>query len=403
MTDTTVNHGILALLIQEGSADAAPIRDALAADGDRSIRLQRVERLSTALARIAGGGVDVVLLDASAGNTPERDIERLIQLRREAAQMPAIVLCGAGDDAMSLKALRAGAAECVAKDLLGKTLRPLLLSTVELARKALPTATAPFEQRTKGGIVALLGAKGGVGTTTIALSIASALARQSKVILVEMRPTFGSLAAYLQPHGLIRNLTHCLNPDMHGPASGEVGASLWAYRNVPGLRILFGPQTSEECAEIEPGRAKSIVQSLAALADYVIVDLPPSLTDANRVVIEHSRSMALVVERDPVCVRVAGKMLRAIESWNATPYPVGAVIVSRASVSCPMPLPEIDSLLNCEVLKVVPPAADMCLRAQNTGVPVVAVDPESPISGSLKDLSEMLAGARSELLYEVRQ
>jgi CheY-like chemotaxis protein len=101
---------------------------------------------------------------------------------------------------------------------------------------------------------------------------------------------------------------------------------------------------------------------------------------ATRVVIEHSLSMALVVKRDPACVRIAGTMLRAIESWNATPYPVGAVIVSRASVSCPMPLPEIDSLLVCEVLRVVPPAADMCLRAQNAGVPLVAVDSESPIS-----------------------
>jgi len=90
-------------------------------------------------------------------------------------------------------------------------------------------------------------------------------------------------------------------------------------------------------------------------------------------------------------------MARTIETWNAASLPLGAVIVSRASVACPAPLPEIESLLDCRVLGVVPPAPDLCLRAQNMGAPVAVLDPESLLSDSLKNLSEILAPAQLRL------
>jgi pilus assembly protein CpaE len=268
----------------------------------------------------------------------------------------------------------------------------VLRSAVDLSRSALAAAALKTpEGRANGDVIAFLGAKGGVGTTTVALNIAALLASRGTVILAEMRPAFGSLASHLQPHGLTRNLSHCLT----GPTgSTDAGAALWTYKNVPGLSILFGPQTVAECAEIEPARAKFIIQSLSGLADYVIVDLPASLSEANRAVIEQSGSMALVVEGDPVCVRLAGPVARAIESWSATQNPVGAVIVNRASVGCAMPLSEIGNLLQRHVQGVIPPAADLCLRAQTTGVPLVALHPESLIAASLSDLSEVLAPAR---------
>lgn len=399
MTAGRVNKSILALLIQEASADAGPIREALEQDKDRPVRLQCVERLSTALARIAGGGVDLVLLDVSAGKAQGGGMDSLLHLLREAPQVPTVMVCGADDEGLALKAVRAGATDCVRKDQLGSGLCRVLHSAIE-ARNALPAHVLKMpDRRINDGIIAFLGAKGGVGTTTVALNIATTLARRSTVILVEMRPTFGSLAPYLQPHGLSRNLSHLLHPDSCATGLTEAGASLWAYKNVPGLSVLFGPQTAAECEEIEPEQAKAITQTLARLADYVIVDLPASLSEANRAVIELSSSLALVVERDSVCVQSARWMARAIESWNIAPQRIGAIIVNRASVSSPMPLPEINTLLGCQVLGVIPPAADLCLSAQNASAPLVALQPESLVAGSLNTLAEILAPSRCELPF----
>jgi MinD-like ATPase involved in chromosome partitioning or flagellar assembly len=395
----TMNKSILALLIQEASADARPIRDALAQDKDHAVRLQCVERLSTALARIAGGGVDLVLLDLSASKAQEGGMDSLLHLLREAPQVPTVVICGA-DEGLALKAMRAGATDYVLQPQLGAGLGRVLHASVELARNPLPPTTLKMPERgTGGGIIAFLGAKGGVGTTTVALNIASTLARRSTVILVEMRPTFGSLTAYLQPHGTTRNLSHWLNSDSCASNPAAAAATLWAYKNVPGLSILFGPQTADECAEIQPEQAKAIIQSLAQMADYVIVDLPASLSAANRTVIENSGATALVVERDPVCVQSARLMARAIESWDAAGQRIGAVIVNRASISSPMPLPEINTILACQVFGVIPPGADLCSSAQKACLPLVAFYPESLVAGSLNALSEILATSRFEVPF----
>ena len=371
------------LLIDDSPEFAELVRRWLVPTGDAGFILNWSDSLAKGLDRLAKGGVDAVLLDL--GLPDSKGLATFTTASTMAHDVPVVVLSG-GEKGLALEMVQQGAQDYVVKT---ECNRELLVKTLLYAMGRWRHKTAK-----EGSIVALLGAKGGVGTTTIALSLASILARENSVVLVEMRPTFGSLAAHLQIHNVGRNLSQCLNPDA---GSGEPKASLWPYKSVPGLSILFGPQTAGECAEIDPGRARLLVQSLAAVADYVIVDLPPSLSEANRAVLEASGSMALVVERDPVCARLGALMARTIETWNAASLPLGAVIVSRASVACPAPLPEIESLLDCRVLGVVPPAPDLCLRAQNMGAPVAVLDPESLLSDSLKNLSEILAPAQLRL------
>jgi pilus assembly protein CpaE len=386
---TRADDGMLALLILESSSDSNPVRQALAQTGTPPIRLQCVERLQTALARIGGGGVDVILLDVT-GENQEGSMDWLLQLIKGAPQVPVVVVCGAAHEALALKAMRAGAADYAIREQLGAGLARMVRSAVELARHKEP------ERRPNGGIVALMGAKGGVGTTTIALNIASILSLRSTVILAEMHPGFGTLAAHLQPHGLARNLSHLLSPGSLASADADAGTSLWTPKNIPGLRVLFGPQTPGECGAIDPERATAITQSLARMAHYVILDLPSSLSGANRAVIKHSSSLALVVERDPVCVRCARTMAEEMESWIGVPQPIGVIIVNRSPVSCPMPLTEINTLLGCRPLAVIPPSADVCLSAQNAGAPLVVSDPESLVAGSLGGLADTLAPEHSK-------
>jgi Flp pilus assembly CpaE family ATPase len=160
------------------------------------------------------------------------------------------------------------------------------------------------------------------------------------------------------------------------------------------LKVLFGPQTASECREIGPAHAAAISKALAGIADYVVVDLPASLSEANRAVIEKSGFLALVVERDPMCVESARRMVRAIASWTVPPQQIDTVIVSRVSLRFPMSLPEIGNELGGPALGVIPSEPDLCQSAQNARTPLVAFLPESQIAGSLVALAERLASGR---------
>jgi Flp pilus assembly CpaE family ATPase len=129
---------------------------------------------------------------------------------------------------------------------------------------------------------------------------------------------------------------------------------------------------------------------LARLADFIVVDLPAALTEANRAVIQASDLLALVVERDPICVQ-AGKMIRqSIEAWNNAPE-MGAVIVNRAALNVSASIAEMELQLGIPIFGVIPPAPEVCYAAQNAHAPLVLFDPESLAAGSMTALAERLA------------
>jgi pilus assembly protein CpaE len=251
--------------------------------------------------------------------------------------------------------------------------------------------SAGFASRPAGGTISFIGAKGGVGATTVALNVASVLARDSKVILVELRPAFGTLLPYLKPYGQVRNIAHLLRAEAIEIEPAEAGACLWPCKTVPGLSVLFGPQVPAECGELAPGRVKTLVKALAGLADYLVLDLPAWLSDANRAAAEVSSRLVLVVERDPVCVQSAKLMAGAIEEWEGTPQPIQMILVNRAAPNCPMSLPEIETQLGFPALGVVPPEPDICLGAELAHTPVIAFQPDSFVADSLIMLAEKCA------------
>jgi pilus assembly protein CpaE len=387
------DNNIFVLLIQKDPAEAGVIRRVLARHGDGVFKLQCVESVPTALARIGGGGVDVMMLDLSLHDDRSRDgLANYMQVHQAAPQVPIIVLYDAHDEGLALRAMRAGAADYLLKEGCSDGMSLVIRSAIELGRKQADSRNSTgVASRQAGGVISFIGAKGGVGATTVALNVASVLAKRSKVVLVEMRPTFGTLLSYLRPYGQIRNISHLLRTEGTEIGAAEAGACLWPCKNVPGLSVLFGPQLAAECGDPAPDRVKTLIRALVGLADFVVLDLPASLSDANRAAIEVSGRLVLVVERDPVCVQSAKLMARSMEAWQGAPQPVEIILVNRASLSAPMPLPEIETELGFPALGVVPPGPDVCLGAQHAHTPVITFQPDSLVADSLIALAEKCA------------
>ncbi len=381
------------LLIQKDPLEAGLIRRSLLQPADGAFKIQCVESMPTALARIWGGGVDVILLDLSAHEDRARDgLGSFLLARQAAPRLPIIVLYEARDEGLALRAMRAGAADYLPKEGSSDERQRTIRSCIELIRNQQGCLTSSgFVARRAGGTISFIGAKGGVGATTVALNIASVLARRSKVILAEIRPAFGTLLPYLDPRGQIRNISRLLRAESTDIDPAEVNACLWPCKTVPGLSVLFGPQAAAECGDLTPDHVKRLVKALAGLADYLILDLPACLSDANRAAAEVSGRLVLVVERDPVCVQSAKLMARSIEAWEGASQPIEVILVNRASPHCPMPLPEIETQLGVCALGVVPPEPDVCLGAELAHTPVIAFQPDSLVADSLIALAERCA------------
>jgi pilus assembly protein CpaE len=242
-----------------------------------------------------------------------------------------------------------------------------------------------------GKILAFMGSKGGVGATTVALNVAAALARDRSVILAELHSELGTLPHYFQPHRSVRDIADLFNAEDTEPGAQTAEACLWPCKTVPGLQVLFGSRDLQNSRPLSPGNVRSILADLTESADYVVADLPVSLSAANRAVIEDAALFALVVERDPISLQAAKLMLRAMDSWNAARVSMGAVIVNRTALVSPLPFSQIEAQLPIPILCVIPPAPDLCAAAQHAHAPLVLFDADSLPAITLRELSQAIS------------
>ena len=123
-----MDRDTLILLIDESSTGLDSIRRVL---GDRAgaLRLRRVPDVPTALARIWGGGVDMVLMNLPAAGSSEGDrLVPFLELRSKAPGVPIVVLCGSADESLAEEAIREGAADYLIREAYDVDLLRVLLS-----------------------------------------------------------------------------------------------------------------------------------------------------------------------------------------------------------------------------------------------------------------------------------
>lgn len=384
-----MDHDLTVLLIDEDSAAIDSIRRVLGDYANR-FKMRRVADVSTALARIRGGGIDVVLLTLPALAAPaENPLAPFLELQEKAQGVPVVVLGDAAAESLAQAAVEQGAAAYLLREAFAPDLLKVLRSVAGKAAGSSTVRRTLAPSGNGGKIIAFMGAKGGVGTTTVALNVAAALAGERRAILVELHAELGSLPLYFQPHRSMRDVGDLLatvDRAQEIPLR-ELESCLWPVKNVPGLQVLFGSRNPRNSAPLDPASATGILALASEIADYVIVDLPASLSETNRAVLENSACLALVVERDPISVQSAKLILNRVDSWKAGKLTIGAVILNRAALVSPMPFAEIDAELHIAMLGVVPPAPDLCAAAQHAHSPMVTLDAESLASVALRDLA----------------
>jgi diguanylate cyclase (GGDEF)-like protein len=108
------------LLIEANPADVCTIQKLLAEVKGIPFDLECADRLSTALARLVKGDLDVLLLDLFLPDS--QGLDTLVRVHAEAPGMPIVVLTDLDDEALAVKAVREGAQNYLVKEHVGVNL-----------------------------------------------------------------------------------------------------------------------------------------------------------------------------------------------------------------------------------------------------------------------------------------
>jgi pilus assembly protein CpaE len=173
---------------------------------------------------------------------------------------------------------------------------------VAAARSAV---TAELNGGRGGRVVAVAGAKGGVGTTSVALLVARGLTAIHTVSLIDFDLQSGDLAAYAGVHTR-RSLVDLV--DIAGEMSGRVLRET-SYDIEGGLRLLPAPNEGERAEEMTGEAARAIVNALRYQFDVSVIDVGSRLDDATALVLEYADAALLVATPDLPALRSARKTL----------------------------------------------------------------------------------------------
>ena len=161
------------LLVEDNAGDARLTQESLATQKVDKFTMVHVASLAAACLRLRGGHFDAVLLDLSLPDA--HGPATLSSLRQEAPSIPIVVLTGLSDEATAMEAVKQGAQDYLVKgETDGNTLARRLRFAIERHLSSSARA-AQSEQPKLCKTLGLLGSKGGVGTSTVACYLATAL------------------------------------------------------------------------------------------------------------------------------------------------------------------------------------------------------------------------------------
>ncbi|TDC80843.1 AAA family ATPase [Actinomadura sp. 7K507] len=252
--------------------------------------------------------IDVVLIDENIGPVPAHDLVREIAMRRP--NCAAVLLCTTVDESALTRALEAGARGVLSRQPSLEDLESRLSTAAEWARgmsRWIGGGHVEAVGGRRGRLIALAGAKGGTGVTTLAvqLSLAAAAQRDRSVCLVDLDLQAGDIPSYLD---LVHRRSIADLIDVAGEITGPMLADA-LFTHGDGPHVLLAPPEAEHGEDVTSLATRQILAALRSRYDIVIVDCGTFMTEASITAVELADRVALTVMPDLPCLRAAKRMV----------------------------------------------------------------------------------------------
>lgn len=230
--------------------------------------------------------------------------------------------------------------------------------------------------------IAIASGKGGVGKTTTAINLGSALLHfgcESLVVDTDLNTPNVSLhlGSPIVPHTI------------HDSLRGSRSIRDVAFQHPSGLRIIPGSVAFDAVNSVNPDRLSDVLPQLYGAADVVLLDMAPGLGREAMASLHATDEAIIVTNPQPSSVADSLKAIKAAHQAHAKV--LGIVVTRHVGDKYDMSLESIEKALGHPILAVIP--EDPCVRKSHAAKhPVVHSHPESSSAHSYKRLAATLLG-----------
>jgi len=238
-----------------------------------------------------------------------------------------------------------------------------------------------------GRIFAFYGAKGGVGTTTIAINAAIALHRElgRKVCLVDGNLQFGDHRVFLDL-GLDRK---SIVDVVTATSNDQDLVRQVLVKHDSGIDLLLAPPSPETAELVTQEHMPVILDILRSLYDYIIVDIDKRLDDVNLGIIETSELVFVVMTADLSCLKNVRLVLETIGHLGYEKTKV-QLVLNRSNAFTGINVKNAEGALKRPIDHQIVNEYRGAISALNSGAPFMFTKADSLLGRSLLEFARVV-------------
>jgi pilus assembly protein CpaE len=245
---------------------------------------------------------------------------------------------------------------------------------------------------TRATVVAVFNPKGGVGKTTVATNLASALQvrKGQKVLLVDADTVTGHVATSLGVEA-VRTVVDSWRDELEGGPIESLTEIASAHPS--GLQVVALTASPLHTEILDPSRVSEAINAARRGFDFVVVDLHPSYSPLNQAIFERADRILVPVTPDVPAIRAAVQLAGVASELGIRERL--ALVINRANSG--VSVADLERTVGMPPLAHVRSGGMLFVRATNEGRTVIEMFPKEKITEDFDALADRLLGTPSSV------
>ncbi|MDM7987562.1 MAG: AAA family ATPase [Smithella sp.] len=335
------------------------------------------------------------LLILEVGRDPEEDFRRINEIKESHEAKEIFLTAKEADTDLLIRALRTGVKEFFSQPLKREDVVEAFLKFIRKHVEEKET----MSKAVKGKIFTVFGAKGGAGTSTIAVNLATGMAQlkgNPSVALVDMNLLSGDVPLFLN----MKSVFNWVEVARNISRMDATYLMTVLQKHASEVHVLPAPMKMGEDASSDSdllSKVERVLEIMRSIFDFVIIDGGQLLGHISTYLIGISNKVLLVTI--PSLPGIINSK-RLIDAFSDLGYPsVNTIVVmNRFNQKAGVSIDEVRKMLKRDIRWSIPNDYRSTMNAINTGIPLTKSAPKADVTSTILKLAEELSSGKIDTM-----